>query len=53
MITFKKQIDQEKQENMKRQAEELENLKNQMRTKQIQDEERRELQTLRMQMMTL
>ena len=47
MVNLKKQMDREKNETLNRQAEELDNLKNQIRTKQIQDEERRELQSLR------
>jgi hypothetical protein len=47
MITLKKQIDKERQETLTKQAEELENLKTIMRTKQSQDEERKELTMLR------
>ena len=43
IINLKKTNDKEKQVTIAKQAEEIENLKNLMRTKQIQDDEKREL----------
>jgi hypothetical protein len=53
MITLKKAMDKEKSTTLQKQAEELETLKNQLRNKQAQEDERRELQTLRMQLASL
>lgn len=49
MINLKKGIDKDKNQTLVKQAEELESLKTIMRNKQSQDEERRELQTIRSQ----
>lgn len=53
MINLKKTLDKEKQQTLAKQAEELESLKNLMRTKAASDQERKEIQTLKMQLMTL
>ena len=53
MITLKKSIDKEQRDTLTKQAEELEKLKSEMRNKQAQEEERRELQSLRSQIASL
>lgn len=53
MINLKKTLDKEKQLTLTRQAEELENLKTMMRTKEASDQEKTERQQLLMQVMSL
>lgn len=50
MINLKKSIDKEKSETLTKQAEELENLKRTMISQKAQEEERRQFETLRMQL---
>lgn len=47
MVALKKQLDKEQKETLKRQAEELDKLKNDIRNKQAQEEERREMTALK------
>ena len=47
MINLKKALDKEKSETLTKQAEELENLKRTMISQKAQEEERRQIETLR------
>jgi len=53
MIALKKNIDKDKNQTLEKQAEELEQLKNHIKNKQSQDEERKELQSLKSQIQML
>ena len=53
MVTLKKQMDSEKQQTLVRQSEELEKLKNEMRNRIAQEDERKDLITLKMQVTQL
>jgi hypothetical protein len=50
MVTLKRQMDKEQKEVLARQAEELDRLKGDIRNKQVQDEERREINLLKSQL---
>lgn len=47
MIGLKRQIDQEKEQTLEKQAKELESLKNEMKLKEARDAERREFEAMR------
>ena len=53
MIQLKRQMDQEKEKTLESQAKELEQLKTMMKNKQAQDDERREFNDMKTQLMTL
>ena len=53
MVALKKQLDKEQKEQLQRQAEELEKLKVDIRNKQVQEEERREISALKAQLASL
>ena len=53
MVTLKKQMDREEKDTLGRQAEELDKLKVDIRNKQLQDEERREINALKSQLAAL
>ena len=53
MIALKRQIDLEKEKQLEKQAQELEQLKTLMKTKASQEEERREFDVLKTQLFTL
>lgn len=53
MVNLKKQMDKDQKDMLARQAEELEKLKVDIRNKQVQEEERREINTLKSQLAAL
>ena len=53
MVALKRQLDLEKEKQLEKQAQELEQLKTMMKTKASQDDERREFDALRTQLMSL
>jgi len=53
LIALKRQIDLEKEKQLEKQAQELEQLKTLMKTKASQEEERREFDVLKTQLFTL
>ncbi|TNV83154.1 hypothetical protein FGO68_gene15387 [Halteria grandinella] len=53
MVTLKKTLDREQKDTLQRQAEELDKLKNDIRNKQLQEEERREMNSLKQQLQNL
>lgn len=53
MISLKRQMDNEKEKQLEKQAQELEQLKTMMKTKASQDEERRDFDVLKTQLYSL